>query len=60
LQVVLAEGSFTNVAAENLSPMEYWKAVLPETPMPPAIHGLFTKSEGVYFFVSSGLHWFEI
>ncbi|XP_025813141.1 BURP domain-containing protein 11-like [Panicum hallii] len=25
--------------------MEYWKAVLPETPMPPAIHGLLTKSE---------------
>ncbi|CAN6178354.1 unnamed protein product [Urochloa humidicola] len=40
-------GSFTNVAAEDMTGMEYWQAVLPETPMPPAIHDLLTQSAAI-------------
>jgi len=34
-------------SSRTMAPMEYWRAVLPLTPIPQAIHDLLTHSTGI-------------
>ena len=35
-------------SSRTMAPMDYWRAVLPLTPMPQAIHDLLIHSTGIY------------
>jgi hypothetical protein len=40
------------MSPKTMAPLEYWQAVLPETPMPQAIHDLLTQSTGICIYLS--------
>jgi hypothetical protein len=39
------------MATPTLAPTDYWRAVLPDTPMPQAIHDLLTQSTGILIYI---------